>query len=272
MSRIRVSAAAVILLLGVGSSSCNGTTGYELVSFYAAAGGAPDAVSGQPYTFTSGSAQVTLTQATLHVGALYLTQAVPQAGGGPSPCTPSGTEQGVFVGEVRGGGDVDLLDPAAQSLSATGDGSTVPAATGQVWLMHGDVNATADSRPLLALEGSFTAAGQSHTFSGAITIDASRQPNTGNAALPGEHPICQLRIVSGIPVELTLAQSGTLVLRVDPRALFNDVSIAGLPDCPSGGPTERCFTSDDTNMPSSVLFQNLRGTAPYRFEWRGAAR
>jgi hypothetical protein len=251
--------------------SCNGTTGYDLVSFYAAASGAPDAVKGQPYTFDAGDAHVTLTRAKLHVGALYLTQSVPQSGGGPAPCTLPGTQQGAFVGEVRGGGDVDLLDPSAQSLSVTGDGSTVPAATGQVWLMHGDVNAGSDPLAILTVQGTFESAGQAHTFSGAITIDGSRQPSTTNTALPGAHPICQLRIVSGIPVDVTLAQSGTLVLRIDPRQLFNAVTLSELPDCPGGIPADRCFTNDETNQPSTSLFKNLTGTGPYGFEWLSSA-
>ncbi len=122
-----------------------------------------------------------------------------QAGGGPAPCTLPGTQQGAFVGEVRGGGDVDLLDPSAQALSVTGDGSTIPAATGQVWLMHGDVNAGSDFLPILTVQGTFESAGQAHTFSGAITIDDSRQPSATNTALPGAHPICQLAHRVGDP-------------------------------------------------------------------------
>jgi hypothetical protein len=172
------------------------------------------------------------------------------------------------VGEVRGGGDIDLLDPSPQLLSVAGNGSTLPAATGQVWLMHGDVNASRDPLPILTVQGTFEEAGASHTFSGEITIDAGRQPTAPSSALPGEHPICQLRIVSGIPVELTLAQGGTLLLSVDPKALFNDVALDQLPACAGGSPAERCFTNDQTNQPSTSLFQNLTGIGPYGFGWQ----
>jgi hypothetical protein len=252
--------------------ACNGTTGYELVTFYAAASGAPDAVQGQPYTFDAGAAHVTLTQATLHMGALYLTQSVPQSGGGPSPCTLPGTYEGAFVGEVRGGGDVDLLNPAVQQLPVTGDGTTIPAATGQVWLMHGDVNATSDPLPLLTLQGTVDAGKGVQPFFASITIDQNRLPNaTTNASstsgLPGSVQICTYRIVSGIPVDLTLAQSGTLVLRLDPKALFNDVGFSDLPPC--GGTTAGvCFTNDDTNKSSRNLFTNLTTSgAVYAFDW-----
>jgi hypothetical protein len=264
-----VSRGVSLLPLLVLALSCNGTTGFDLVTFYAAASGPADAVKGKPYSFTVGGERVTLTQATLHVGALYLTQAVPTSGGGPAPCTLPGTYDGVFVGEVRGGGDVDLLDPSAQQLQVTGDGSTIPASTGQVWLMHGDVNAASDPLPILTLAGSVEISGNVQTFSASITIDQDRQSSSSASSyLPGDSPICLLRIVSGISVNLTLAQSGTLMLRVDPKALFNNADLSKLPACPDGSGSDLCFSNDSTNQPSINLFQNLTSAGTqYRFEW-----
>ena len=250
--------------------SCNGTTGYELVNFYAAASGPHDVVKGQPYVFDADGVRITLTQATLHVGALYLSQAAPTSGGGPAPCTPPGTYNGVFVGEVRGGGDVDLLDPSPQELSVTGDGSTIPPATGQVWLMQNDVNSPRQG-PILTVAGSFESAGKTHTFSGVITIDSNRvAPPKATDPLPGSAQICSDRIVSNIPVSMHLAQGGTLLLRVDPKGLFNAVPLSTLPSC-QGGPAQLCFTSDDSNEASRSLYQNLVGSGPYRFEWLDSA-
>jgi hypothetical protein len=260
-------ASLLTLLLAV---SCNGTTGYDLVQFYAAASGPTDAVKGQPYTFDAGEGRVTLTRATLHVGALYLSQAAPTSGGGPAPCTPPGTYDGVFVGEVRGGGDVDLLDPSPQELSVTGDGTTVPPATGQVWLMQDDVN-NPDQGTILTVEGSFQSGGRTQTFSGAMSIDGSRlAPPKATDPLPGNAQICKLRIVSDIPVHVTLAQGGTLLLRVDPKRLFNAVPLSTLPAC-QGGATQLCFTNDESNEASTSLFDNLKGTGPYTFAWLPSA-
>jgi hypothetical protein len=269
--------------------SCNGTTGYDLVQFYAAGRGFSDAVKGQPYTFFTGAGvRVTLTQASLHVGALYLTQSVPQAGGGPQPCSLPQTYEGAFVGEVRGEGDIDLLDPSVQQIPVVGDGSTIPAVTGQVWLTHdasisqGNLNGP-DDMPILTLEGSFEdAAGGTHTFSAGITIDLARISGAPNSGLPGEIQICQQRIVSGIAVDLTLAQGGTLVLGVDAQPLFNGVSFTDLPTaaslvedaasaCLTGVPSERCFTNDANNVSSTILFTNLKTTGPFRFAWVAAA-
>jgi hypothetical protein len=239
--------------------SCNGTTGFELVNFYAAARGPSDAVKGQPYTFDLDGQQVTLTKATLHVGALYLTQSVPTSGGGPAPCVLPGTYDGVFVGEVRGGGDVDLLDPSPQPLSVTGEGSTIPAASGQVWLTHGDVNGD-DPLPVVTLEGSVVVGGETRTFAGGVALNAVAGSTASNSLLPGESQICMIRIVSGIPVDLTLAQAGTLVLVVDPKKLLANANFAT-----TSSPIE--LTGDQSNQPSINLYDNLKSVGPYRFEW-----
>jgi hypothetical protein len=265
--------------------SCNGTTGYELVQFYAAGAGFSDVVEGQPYTFeTSAGVHVTLTQASIHVGALYLTQAIPQAGGGPQPCSLSQTYAGAFVGEVRGEGDIDL---SVQQLQAIGDGSTIPASTGQVWLTHdgsitdGNLNGS-DPLPILTLRGSFEDASGVHTFSAGITIDLDRISGPVNSGLPGEVQICQQRIVSGIPVDFTVAQGGTLVIELRAQPLFQGVPFTDLPGsaqltadaasaCLPGAPTDVCFTNDDTNISSRTLFANLKTTSPYGFAWLATA-
>jgi hypothetical protein len=275
---------AWVLAMLVAGLSCNGTTGYDLVQFYAAGSGFSDSVKGQPYIFdTEAGVHVTLTRASLHVGALYLTQSVPQPGGGPQPCALPQTYEGAFVGEVRGDADIDLLDPTAQQFQVLGDGTTIPAATGQVWLTHdesisdGNLNGP-DSAPILTLQGSFEDAVGTHTFSAGITIDTTRISGSQNSGLPGEVQICQQRIVSGIPVQVTLSQGGTLVVQVTAPALFNGVPFTDLPTavslggtstsaCLTGITTDTCFTNDDGNVSSTVLFSNLKTTGPYRFAW-----
>jgi len=275
----------VALSLSV-SLACNGTTGFNLVQFYAAGSGFSGALKDQPYSFDApGGVRVTLTQASLHVGALYLTQSVPQPGGGPLSCEPEQTYEGAFVGEVRGEGDVDLLNPSVQEIHVVGDGSTIPAATGEVWLIHDaaikedDLNQP-DGTPVLTLQGTYESGGAKHTFSAGITIDTNRI-QASNAGLPGEAQICQKRIVSGIPAPLTIAQGGTLVLAIDPAALFNGVPFTDLPNgatlagsesgCAPNVQTEKCFTNDDSNLSSRTLFANLTTTGPYRFAWLSSA-
>lgn len=271
--------------------SCNGTTGYQLVQFYAGARGFSEAVKDQPYSFDApGGVRVTLTQATLHVGAMYLTQSIPQPGGGPVSCEPQQTYEGAFVGEVRGEADIDLLDPSFQQIQVVGDGSTIPSATGEVWLVHdealtdGNLNGS-DPFPVLTIVGSYETGGNTTTFGGGITIDSAQRIVATNPGLPGETQICQRRIVTGIPAQLTVAQGGTLVLRIEAASLFNGVTFVDLPTetsltvptksvnygCVDGTTTDRCFTNAGSDTSSNTLFQNLTGYGPYRFEWLSSA-
>jgi hypothetical protein len=258
--------ALLVLLLLLAVASCNGTTGYEVVTFYSKAVGPADAVKGQPYKFgpTDHGWMVELDSAVIHIGAIYLDQSVPTSGQQQEPCTLPGT----YVGEVRAGADIDMLSPEPQLLPITGYGSTIPAAAAQVWLTHGDVFAQNDVIPVLTLDGIATQGAQSIHFQAGVTIDANRSVVPPGSALPGENPICQTRIVSPIPVDVTLSQSGTLLLHLDPTALFDNVDFSTLPLL-GGDPV--LFTNDTTNQASINLFHNLTAAGPvYRFEFQPA--
>ncbi|HWW85863.1 MAG TPA: hypothetical protein VNZ26_19835 [Vicinamibacterales bacterium] len=271
---------AVPLLL-----SCTGTTGYQLVSFYAVGEGAADAQPGQPYTFTSDRFRISLTKAVLHVGAMYLDESLPTSGAAQSTCTLPGT----YVGEVRAGRDIDMLDPSPQpfpildGLGSPADGSTIPALVGQVWLSGPDVNSTAEQTAphsilpaVLLVEGTATNTTDSTTypFAGSISIQPG---NAGsNKALPGTNAICEQRIVSQVRVDVTLSQGGTLILHLDPKPLFTKVDFAGFSAPFSKDPLLYAFQdkgTSDTDQPSVKLYENLRASGPvYRFQWQPASR
>jgi hypothetical protein len=258
-----------LLLALLPALSCSGTTGYELVSFYAVAEGPADAQPG--YTFVNDRGfQTSLSKAVMHVGAMYLDQSLPTSGAAEGQCTLPGT----FVGEVRPveGLDVDMLSPREQLFPITGLGSTIPVAVGQVWLSGPDVYDENDQTVVLSIAGTAMAAdgGKSYPFSGDITIDKSRTVASLGSALPGANPICEKRIVTPIRVDLRLAQSGTLILHLDPKALFSNVDFSALAQF-SNDPPSFGFTSDDSNMASINLFANLRAAGGvYRFEWRSS--
>jgi hypothetical protein len=275
---------AGLLALAPLLASCTGTTGYDLVSFYAAGRGPADAQPGQPYTFVSGRFQISLTKAVMHVGAMYLDQSLPTSGAAESTCTLPGT----YVGEVRAGRDIDMLDPSAQFFPALrgenpGDGSTIPAAVGQVWLSGADVNSTtAQTAPqsilpsVLVLEGTAvdTTDASAFPFAGSISIQPSGAPL--DKAFPGANPICQQRIVSQIRVDITLSQSGTLILNLDPTPLFTNVDFTEFASPISTDPLLYGFQDhgmNDTDQPSIALYANLRASGPvYRFEWKQAGQ
>jgi hypothetical protein len=258
-------------------SSCTGTTGYNLVYFYAAAEGPADAQPG--YTFTndlvSGPGfQVSLSKAVLHVGAIYLDESVPTSGGGESPCTLPGT----YVGEVRPpmGLDADMLSPNLQRIPVDGFGSTIPAAVGQVWLGGPDVNAASDPTVVLDIAGTATRLSDGLSFpfeESQITISASHDV-AASQPTPGAHPICGQRIVTPIRVDITLSQAGTLILHLDPRGLFTNVDFSRLPQIGRDPPTYGFSDNGkmDTDQPSRNLYGNL--TTPgsvYGLEWQPAA-
>src|SRR5215472_4753215 len=148
------------------AASCVGTTGGQIVDFPAAAAGPADASGGQLEFTTDSGWHVILTQATLHVGAIYLDQAVPVSGSQGTNCILPG----LYVAEVTSGRDVDLLSPEPQPFPVLGHGTTLPALAGQVWLTGGDVNQVEDSTPILQIAGTADEAGQVVSFMGTVTI------------------------------------------------------------------------------------------------------
>jgi len=241
---------------------CVGTTGDQAVDFEAVASGPKDAVSGQPFSFAGSRGwQVTLTTASLHIGALYLAEAIPVSGAQATSCILPGN----YLAQVVEGRDVDLLSSEPQPFPTLGRGTTVEALAGQVWLTSGDVNlADVPSPPtvILHLLGSALRDGEVRPFEARLTIASNRVTANGGAA--GGSPICKERIVSPIPTSLRVQGAGALWLRVDPRLLFTNVDFGALE---SDG--ERfVFKDDSSDQPSANLYDNLKQAGPlYDFSW-----
>jgi hypothetical protein len=243
---------------------CVGTTGGEIVDFKAGAAGPSDAVAGEPLSFTTDRGfDVELTRATLHVGAMYLDSAFPVSGAQSTTCILPGT----YVAQVTQGADVDLLDSNPTVFSGGGQGTTLPASAGQVWLTHDDVNSTIDpsDEPILSVEGNATVNGEARPFSAAVTISSNREQAS---SLAGAAPICKQRIVSPIPANLVVQTEGALLLRIDPRLLFVNVDFSAL--TAQGG--TYVFSDDpsspDYGQPSVNLYSNLHaGGSLYTFSW-----
>ena len=247
--------------------ACTGTTGGELIAFPAAAAGPADAQAGQPLAFTNGRGfDVTLTQAVLHVGAVYLNQSRPTSGAQPTSCVLPGV---TYVAEVRSGLDVDLLSPELQPFATPGAGSTTQALAAEVWLAHGDVDAADDRVPILTVAGTAIAQkdGAAFPFVGALTIGKNRSAGSTDVAQPGKDPICKERIVSPIAVDLTPEPQGRLVLRIDPRAFFTTVDFGTLAPRTTA-PLLYGFADDDRDQASTALYhRGVRSSAAYTFAW-----
>jgi hypothetical protein len=241
-----------------------GSTGSAIVTFHAAAAGPEDAVAGQPLVFTNALGwEVTLTRAHLHVGALYLNRSVPTSGAQAQACVLPG----IYSGQVTHALDLDALSPEPQPFPADGEGTADPLKTGQVWLFGTDPFASVDLTHLVDVEGTATQGATAIAFSGRITISENRVVPVSNPALPGTNPLCKQRIVTPIQVDFTLAQGGTLLLRVDPRAWLKNVDFAQLPVDPQD-PSQRAFLDRTEGQPDVTFYSGVRSTAPYTFHWQ----
>jgi hypothetical protein len=204
---------------------------------------------------------VTLERAHLHIGAVYLTRARAVS----VSASTSFQLAGIYVAEVPGGLDVDVLSGERVRWSVPGTATSGPVNTGEVWLMGGDVNAIADPTRILVVEGTASRDGVDHPFEGTVTISENRAVVPENPATPGADPLCKRRIVTPIPAELRLEAGGVLVLRIEPSAFFANVDFAALPS-PAEGLRYR-FRDDATDPASANLFGGLLGTAAYSFAW-----
>ncbi|MEO8877841.1 MAG: hypothetical protein ABI461_19765 [Polyangiaceae bacterium] len=245
------------LFLAAFMTACVGTTGGQVITFHAEASGPSDLIAGRPFAFDSiyglGSAAITwhvvLTKATLHVGAVYLSQTATISGSQIVGCYVPGT----YVGEVTSGVDVDLLSPTPTAFPDDGEGTTLPAASAQVWLTQGDVS-TVDKAVILALEGTADDDNGDHRpFTASVTIGQNRLGS--GTATAGANPICKQRIVS-FGSALALSQGGTLHLTIDPRLLFVNVDFSELATSTTAG--TYAFKDNSSDQPSGALYNALR--------------
>ncbi len=246
---------------------CGGTTGSALVTFSGEASGPSDSTGG-PLSFRTGAgADVTLTKARLHVGAVYLNQTVPASGAAAEPCI----SPGIYVAELFGGVDVDLLSPEPVAFPSRGEGTATTARTAEVWLVGGDVNASDDATHILEVEGNASQGGASYPFTAVVSIGANRKPQVSNTAMPGANPICHQRIVTPILVDVTPKPGGTLALQIDPRPMFAAVDFAKTSEVSNAPGTYEI--PDTSSGAGGALFKGLTASfGVYAFSFRGAGQ
>jgi len=103
------------LLIALATASCAGSTGGETLDIPVAAAGPASAVAGQPLVCADDPAwTITVTAASLHVGAVYLDQSQPVSGAQATGCVLTGT----YVAQELSPLDVDALSPALQPFPA----------------------------------------------------------------------------------------------------------------------------------------------------------
>ncbi|MBI5532150.1 MAG: hypothetical protein HY898_05525 [Deltaproteobacteria bacterium] len=246
--------------------ACSGATEGRLVTFSAAAAGPADAVQGQPYELTSGRGyHVVLTRARLHIGAAYLNQSAPSAAAPSQPCELPGA----YVAQILTGVDVDVLSPLPQPFGSPGSGIASHAVAAEIVLTGGDLNAIDDPTIILDVAGTASKQGTYYPFDGIVTIGRNRlQPSTDPAA-PGAEPPCRRRIAAPVAVDITPADGGRLVVRVDPRGWFANVDFAQLRKV-SDKPPQYRFDDNSETQPNLNLYTGLTSRdGVYGFTWEG---
>jgi hypothetical protein len=241
-------------------AGCVGTTGGELLELQAYAAGPRDAQPDLRFTSSLGYA-VTLREARIFVGGVFLNRSRPTSVASDTSCTLPG----IYVAEILRGREVDLLSPAPQAFPDTGYATTDQALTGEVWLSQGDVNQTASSAVVLRVSGSAERGGVDFPFRGKLSIGQNRVIAPEAASLPGQHPICKQRIVSPIAVNLAPKPGAALMLRIDPRAMFANVDFRTLDQI-----DDEYVFADQTgeNQASDNLYAGLRRSGGvYELSW-----
>lgn len=261
---MRILAVPIVLLC----ASCIGSTGGERVSFQASAAGPKDAVAGKPLTFaTTAGYAISLTSAKLHLQAFYLDRRDRSRPERETSCYRADA----YVGELRTSADVDLLDATPKVFAATGDALAGTVNSADVWLGEGDINGFSQAsarQVVLHATGTATRGADVFPFVLDLRIDKNRAKAPDSAAVPGSNPICQQRIVSKIPTSFYVDGPGVLILRVDPRPMFDAVDFSQVPK-ESDTPLTYRFLDDDSTQPSATLMNGLRrNRGVYSFEWK----
>jgi hypothetical protein len=239
---------ALALALALAVGGCADTIGAQRVTFAVEAAGV-ERDAAQPLTFTTDQGwSVTLTEARVALGPLYLNTLAPLEADRRSPLRrsledfllPSAHADGEshlgagrVVGEVTTQVEVDALNPAFAAIPGGGDGVAEPSLTAEAWLYNRD---GALGGAAVRVAGTAHRDDQDVTFEGALVIDQALVAAGGS--------LDQARKVRGIPARLTLAQGGVLRVRVDPRGWFDGADFRELTTGPGRDGRYR-FTSQD---------------------------
>jgi hypothetical protein len=257
---LQVSAA---LALSGTLGGCVGTTGGELLELEAYAAGPADQAAASRFENGLGY-RIELKEARIFVGGVYLNRSRPSSVSSDTSCSLPG----IYVAEVLGGREVDLLSPEPQRFPSPGFATSEQALTGEVWLTPGDVNREASDTVVLRVAGTASRGAQSFPFQGELTIGENRVIAATDPALPGQHPICKQRVVSPIPLNLKPHAGASLLLRIDPRGMFGNVDFATLTE------TDGTFYFADeggVDQASDNLYAGIRrSTGVYSFSWQEA--
>lgn len=222
------------LLLTLTLTACVSTTGGERITFEAEvvpAVAATPGADGPVITWTDEGTgfEITLTEAILHTGPLYLWSDIPYQNPDafasltswliPTAHATDLFNAGFLMGEVTTQTRVDLLQPGPHALGP-GVGIAGPSRTGELWLEpveRGDADT-------VSLTGTATRDDLTVPFTLSATLDETWVDD------PAEDDPIPLRRLRGLSWDAQLAEGTTVTLTADPRAWLTGADFATLPD------------------------------------------
>jgi hypothetical protein len=173
---------------------------------------------------------------------------------------------------VPAGVDLFLLNPHHEPFPVLATGTEDFAATGEVWLTGGRIDALDDRTVIAEAAGTAVRGAESMRWEATVTIGRNRAAASTDPARPGANPLCAERIVTPIPVAITPQNGGKLLLRIDPRPWFANVEFGELEPVAPGSDLRR-FPDDNSSQPSINLYRGIRSaTGVYRFEFTSRVR
>ncbi|MEI9936631.1 MAG: hypothetical protein WDO69_05345 [Pseudomonadota bacterium] len=252
-----------LAVVGCGPSE----TGGQLVTFQAFASGVADANGSLDFD-TGAGFHVQLTEAAMHIGAVYFRLGQANPGDANASCVGDTT----YGLQVPGAVDVDVLSSERQAFLVTGNATSDLDQSAEIWLVDGNINTVASSTVIASVAGVATRRAVTFPFQGSITIGQNRLIPSSNPAEPGANPICKQRIVSPIPLQIRPTVGGALVLQIDPRPWLDDLDFSALLPGSDGVTLE--IRDVSTGLGADVtesrdFFNGVTGasTEVYEFSW-----
>lgn len=250
---------AGLALATLSLSACGDTTGGARVSFAVRVGGVERAERGPLRFETDQGWRVTLTEARIAVGPIYLNTIAPVVARRSlgdrlsdlviAPAWAHGETHlgaGRIVGQVTTQVLVDVLDPGLTSIPGGGDGVDERVNSLEFWYF----NEGAMQNAALRVAGVAERDAVSVPFEGALVVDE-------RLATP-QAPLDMARRVRGVPADFELTEGGALTVRVDPTGWFRGADFSELLTLPEGTSGRRRFSTDD-NV-GRAFVENVRGT------------
>ena len=252
-----------VAVVGCGPSE----TGGQLVTFQAFASGVPDANGSLDFD-TGAGFHVRLTEAGMHIGAVYFRLGQANPGSANASCVGDTT----YGLQVPGPVDVDVLSRERQPFSVPGNATTDLDQSAEIWLVGGNINTVAGSTVIASVAGVATKQGATFPFQGSITIGQNRLIPPANPAAPGANPICKQRIVAPIPLQIRPTVGGALLLQIDPRPWLENLEFSALLPGGDGATLEIRDVSTGSGADvaeSRDFFNGVTGASAqvYAFSW-----